>query len=176
MLKKLTAVIITLLSFCCIFMGCGGDDEYILNEDNFFLVMTNMQYYPEGYEGCNIEFDCFTYNLTDVNGNVYTCGVRKCSAGYGCTCGQDTIIGFILNYDGEIPEPINQSEDTNEKTWIHLKGKINGTNKTRIEINSYKPDGTIDQGKTEFIEFLSFNVEELTLIEDYTNLNYYVTK
>ena len=156
--------------------ACGKQKDYVLTEDTFFLVMTNMQYYPEQYVESEREYDCFTYELTDVNGERYICGVRKCSSGYGCTCGQDTIIGFILEYDGELPAPKNQSEDNNDKTWIHLKGKLKGTEKTSVTVRSYLPSGEPDGDKTEEILFLVFSVESFYLIEDYSNLHYYVTK
>ena len=138
--------------------------------------MTNMQYFPEQYLQSNIEFDCFTYELLDVNGVSYMCGVRKCSSGYGCQCGKDTIIGFVLEYDGELPTPTHQSEDTNDKTWVHLSGRLKSADKIKIEINSYLADGSVDQSKNEIIEFLVFVVDGCELIEDYSNLHYYVTE
>ena len=138
--------------------------------------MTNMQYYPEQYLDSKIEYDCFTYELTDVDGNSYTCGVRKCSAGYGCTCGNDTIIGFLLNARQPLPEPRNQSEDTNDKTWVHLTGTMPSADKTTITIHAYLPDGTVDPEKTEDIVFLSLDVDDCQLIEDYSGLAYYVTE
>ncbi|MCH5159449.1 MAG: hypothetical protein J1F66_01195 [Clostridiales bacterium] len=172
-MKKLILVLLAVV-LCVTFAACGPRD-YVLNENTFFLVMTNIQYYPEQYLQSNIEFDCFTYELVDVDGNSYMCGVRKCSAGYGCTCGNDTIIGFVLEYDGELPQPRNQSENTNDKTWVHLSGKVKSADKLKIEIRSYLSDGSIDPTKTEQIEFLMFVVDSLELIEDYSNLAYYVT-
>lgn len=173
-MKRIIAYVLASITlFLC---ACGGEKEYILDEQTFFLVMTNMQYYPEQYLDCNIEYDCFTYTLTDVHGTSYTCGVRKCSSGYGCTCGQDTIIGFLLEYNGELPEPRNQSEDSNDKTWIHLKGKLKSAEKRSITVHSYLPNGEIDGDKTENIIFLQFVVESFYLIEDYSHLHYYVTK
>ena len=147
-----------------------------LTEDTFFLVMTNMQYYPEQYLGSNLELDVFTYLLEDVNGQQYLCGVRKCSAEFGCVCGNDTVIGFILNSDEELPAPRNQSENSVEKTWVHLTGQLASAEKQDIEIHSYLPDGSIDPDKTETVSFLHFNVASCDLIEDYQNLQYYVTK
>ena len=172
-MKKLLLVLIAVL-VCLTFAACGPRD-YVLNETSFFMVMTNIQYYPENYLQSNLEFDCFTYELTDINGKSYMCGVRKCSSGYGCTCGNDTIIGFVLEYDGELPAPRNQSEDTNEKTWVHLSGKLKSADKVKIEIRSYLSDGSIDPSKTEQIQFLVFAVENCELIADYSNLHYYVT-
>lgn len=172
MRKLILLVLITVV--CLTFAACGPRD-YVLNEDTFFFVMTNIQYYPENYLQSNLEFDCFTYELVDVDGNSYMCGVRKCSSGYGCTCGNDTIIGFVLEYDGELPEPRNQSEDTNDKTWVHLSGKVKSANKIKIKIHSYLPDGSVDPVKTEQIELLVFAVGSCQLIEDYSKLNYYVT-
>lgn len=173
-MKKILCVFLAIaLSFCS---ACAKKKDYILTEDTFFLVMTNMQFYPDQYVDCNIEYDCFTYELTDINGESYMCGVRKCSSGYGCTCGQDTIIGFLLEYDNELPAPKNQSEDSNDKTWVHLKGKLKNTEKMSITIPSYLPNGEIDENKTETILFLVFSVESCNLIEDYSNLHYYVTK
>ena len=174
-MKKRAAGLICLLLALCLGLGGCGKKDYVLDEDTFFLVMTNMQYYPEQYLGADIEFDCFTYDLQDVNGNTYRCGVRKCSSGYGCTCGKDTIIGFLLNYDGTLPEPRNQSEDNGDKAWVHLRGQLDGAEKTTIEIHAYLPDGSVDESKTEQIVFLEFNVESCEEIADATGLQYYVT-
>ena len=157
------------------FSACGDQDEYVLTEKTFFAVMTNIQFFPEKYVGKNLEFDCFTYSLTDVDGNEYLCGVRKCSAGYGCKCGKDTVIGFILDYDGDIPQPKNQSEDTNDKSWIHLKGSVKSKDFTEIKIYAYNGD-EIDVNSVETIKFLTYKVDALDIIEDYSGLNYYVTK
>ena len=172
MKKRVLAAFIACIATLC---ACSGDNEYVLNEQTFFLVMTNIQYYPDQYLDKSIEYDCFTYELTDVNGQKYVCGVRKCSSGYGCRCGKDTVIGFLLEYDGEVPQPKNQSADTNDKAWIHLKGKIKGTEKTSVKVYAYV-DEEIDYNTVETIEFLSFKVESLSVIEDYSGLNYYVTK
>lgn len=174
-MKKIFSIILSLILILFMTLSCGVD-EYILNERTFFLVMTNMQYYPEQYLQKPIEYDCFTYDLTDTDGRVYRCGVRKCSSGYGCNCGKDTVIGFILDYGEEIPEPKNQSEDTPDKTWIHVSGTIASAEKTKIKIYSYNADGEVDYSTIETIEFLSFKVETLTKISDYSDLNYYVTK
>ena len=172
-MKKLLFIFSALtLVFAC---SCQKTEDYVLNEKTFFMVMTNIQYYPKNYVGKDLEFDCFTYSLTDVDGNTYTCGVRKCSSGYGCRCGRDTVIGFILNYDGVVPEPRNQSENTNDKSWVHLKGKIDSDKFTEITIYAYNGDG-IDYSTTETIKFLTFNAESLIVIEDYSSLSYYVTK
>lgn len=176
MRKKIKLVCVSFLcSLLSVFASCGVKD-YVLTEKTFFLVMTNMLYYPEQYLGSTIEYDCFTYELTDVNGEKTLCGVRKCSAGYGCTCGNDTIIGFILSCDGELPAPRNQSEDSNDKAWIHLRGNLASSEKTTITIYAYFEDGTIDYDSTEEISFLVFQVESFYEIEDYSSLNYYVTK
>ena len=173
-MKKAILILMVLLLLVT-FASCGPRD-YILNEKTFFLVMTNMQYYPEQYLNSRVEFDCFIYELFDVDGTLYICGVRKCSSGYGCTCGKDTIIGFVLESEEELPKATNQSEDTNEKTWVHLSGKIKSADKTNIEIHSYLPDGSVDPSKTEQITFLVFVVESCDTIEDYSNLHYYVTE
>lgn len=168
------------LTLCVCLCACSGGskkrDSYKLTEDTFFLVMTNMQYYPEQYLDSEIEFDCFTYALQDVDGNNYLCGVRKCSAGYGCTCGNDTIIGFILNSDVDLPKPRNQSENSVEKAWVHLKGRLKSAEFTPVTIHAYLSDGSIDPSRNEQIKFLQFNVESCEEIEDYSNLAYYVTK
>ena len=153
--------------------GCQNDCN--IPESNFFLVMTNIQYYPEEYVNKNITLDCFTYNVKDVNNKDYLCGVRKCTAGFGCRCGKDTVICFILNYEGEIPEPKNQYEDTNEKSWIHISGQLASKEKTPIEINSYDASGNITE-QTEIVEFLTFNVSSLETITDYSKLAYFVSK
>lgn len=156
-------------------ISCANAKDCNITESTFFLVMTNIQYYPEEYINKDITLDCFTYNVKDVNGQEYLCGVRKCTAGFGCKCGKDTVIGFILNYDGEIPEPINQYEDTNEKSWIHIVGRLSSTTKTKIEISSYDTSGNITD-QTEIVEFLSFDISSLETITDYSNLAYFVSK
>ena len=146
-----------------------GQKEYVLNESTFFLVMTNIQYYPEDYVGKNITFDCFTYELTSVEDETYLCGVRKCSSGFGCKCGKDTIIGFIMEKDIGLPTPKNQYEDTNDKAWIHVTGQLETDEKTTFKI--YGADNSEEE-----VQFLSFKVENFSLIDDYTNLHYYVEK
>ncbi len=168
-------IITFILAVCTFTLVACGSNRYVLTEKTFFLVMTNVQYYPEQYVGKDFEYDCFTYSLKDIGGREYTCGVRKCSAGYGCTCGQDTIIGFILDYDGYIPEPVNQSGEDNFKTWVHLKGKISSANKTDIKIYAYK-DGNVDYNTVETISFLTFDIETIEKINDYSQLSFYVTK
>lgn len=174
-MKKNIAIIALLTAFLVTVGACGKKNEYVLNEGTFFLVMTNMQYYPEQYEGAKIEFDCFTYDITDIDGVTYRCVVRKCSSGYGCNCGKDTVIGFFVE-NTELPEPKNQSEDTNEKTWLHIQGKLNSVGKKKIKIFSYNADGSVNTDVVETIEFLTFDVENFSVIEDYSGLNYYVTK
>lgn len=174
-MKKAICLLLAVV-LCLSMAACGSPKDYVLTEDTFFLVMTNMQYYPEQYIGSNLELDVFTYLLEDVNGQQYLCGVRKCSAEFGCVCGNDTVIGFILNSDEELPAPRNQSENSVEKTWVHLKGQLASAEKQDIEIHSYLPDGSIDPNKTETVSFLHFNVASCDLIEDYQNLQYYVTK
>ena len=177
MKKTKIVVAVLLLVLCFIFASCGPKD-YVLNESIFFRVMTNVQYYPEQYLDSTIEFDCFTYDLVDVNGTTYRCGVRKCSAGYGCTCGNDTIIGFVLEngeYSEAFPEPRNQSEDSNEKTWVHLKGKLKSADKLTITLPS-TAQGADGSAVPDQIQMLTFVVEICELIEDYSNLNYYVSK
>jgi uncharacterized membrane protein YcgQ (UPF0703/DUF1980 family) len=137
--------------------------------------MTNMQYYPEEYFNKDITLDCFTYNVVDKNNKEYLCGVRKCTAGFGCKCGKDTVIGFILKYDGDIPAPKNQYEDTNDKSWIHIVGQLESEEKTQIEIFSYDTEGNVTD-QTEIVEFLSFNVSSLETITDYSGLAYFVSK
>ena len=146
-----------------------GQKSYVLNEKNFFLVMTNIQYYPEEYIEKDITFDCFTYELTSTTGEKYFCAVRKCSSGFGCKCGKDTIIGFIVDDDIGLPEPINQYENTNKKSWIHVTGQLKSKDKT--EFNIYGADDT-----EESVQFLSFEISEFSVIEDYSNLHYYVDK
>ncbi len=159
------------------FAACSDNkDEYVLTENTFFMVMTNALIYPEEYVGKNFELDCFIYDLEDTSGNVYRLGVRKCSSGYGCNCGKDTIIGFILDYDGVLPKPKNQSEDTPDKAWVHLKGRIISTEKTVIEIYGYNADGELDKSIKETVSFLTYAPDSVTEIADYSGLNYYVTK
>ena len=151
--------------------GCTADGN--IKENRFFLTMYNIQLYPEEYINKTITLDCFTYDIEDINGAITTVGVRKCPSAYGCKCGKDSVIGFILNYAGEIPPARNQAEDSVEKTWIHVTGKLASNNKITIEL-----PGTDANGNpiTDSIQFLTLNVESLNLIEDYQNLNWYVTK
>ena len=174
-MRKLVGILIILVLTltCC---ACAKNDRYDLTESNFFYGMTVIQSYPSEYVGKDISFDCFTYRLTDVNGVSHLCGVRKCSSGYGCNCGKDTIIGFLLDYDGEIPEPKNQSEDTADKSWIHVEGTLPNANKEEIKIYAYTPDDRIDYDTIETIVFYHFKVSSLRIIEDYSGLQYYVTK
>ena len=174
-MKKLI-VILLLLCVCASLFACGGKDKVDLTEDTFFYGMITIQMYPDEYIGKKISFDCFTYRLEDVEGNEYLCGVRKCSAGYGCKCGKDSVIGFILEYDGEIPEPKNQSVDTNDKTWIHVEGTLATAELTELEVFAYTEDGQIDTSWRDYVVFCTFSVSSLSLIEDYSGLAYYVTK
>lgn len=173
LLCVITALTVCILTAYLCF-GCAPK-EYVLTEKTFFKVMTNIQYFPEQYLDKNIEFDAFTYSLTDAeSGEKYICVVRKCSSGYGCNCGNDTVIGFILSYDGDIPEPKNQSEDTNDKAWVHVKGKLSGTDKTDVKVYAY--ENGVPTTRKETIQFLSYSAQSVDLIEDYSGLNYYVTK
>ena len=174
MRKVLCIALALLLLFS--FAACGGESDRIdLTEETFFYGMTTIQMYPEEYYGKVISYDCFTYRLTDVTGTEYVCGVRKCSAGYGCKCGKDSIIGFILDYDGVIPEPKNQSVDTPDKTWVHLEGSLASVETQTIDIYGY--DGEqINYERVESVVFCRFKVTSLSLIEDYAGLAYYVTK
>jgi len=173
MRKILPALLLIALLFTV--AACGTPDRYDLTEKTFFYGMTVILDYPTEYTDKVISFDCFTYRLTDVNGKNYLCGVRKCSSEYGCNCGKDTVIGFILDYDGEIPEPKNQSDDTPDKSWIHVEGKLASTEKEAFRIYAYKGD-EIDYSVTEPIAFYHFAVSTLTPIEDYSGLAYFVTK
>lgn len=176
-LKFVSVFILAVCTFCLTFAAaCGQTNGYVLTENTFFMVMTNALYYPEKYVDKDFELDCFIYDLTDINGEVYRLGVRKCSAGYGCNCGKDTIIGFILDYNGALPEPKNQSEDTPDKTWVHLSGKITSSQKTDIKIYGYNAQGELDTSVTETVSFLTYAPDSVTLITDYSGLNYYVTK
>ena len=163
--KKILSCLLTPL----LLIGCSNQNNCIIKEKTFFLVMTNIQYFPEEYINKNIELDCFTYSIMDIHEKEYICGVRKCTAGFGCKCGKDTVIGFILNYDGEIPAPKNQYENTNEKSWIHIGGQLSSVEKTNIQI--YSNDGQVEE-----VEFLSFDVSTLEEISDYSDLAYFVSK
>lgn len=162
--------------------GCSNSNspkDYVLTEDTFFLMLTNLNYYPETYLNHDLEFDAFTYNIKDIEGNDHLAIVRKCSSGFGCKCGRDTIIGFLVNPENSnisFPEPKNQSEDTNDKAWVHVKGTMPSADKTTITINSYNADGSINPDKTEELQMLTLNVSECTPIEDSSGLAYYVTK
>lgn len=165
-------ILSALVILAAILSGAGCD--YVLNERTFFKTMTNMLAFPSSYMGSEIELDCFVYELTDVeSGEAYTLGVRKCSSGVGCTCGNDTIIGFILDYDGAIPAARNQSEDTNDKAWIHISGKLESDTPETIAIAAYT--NGVPNGSTESIQMFRFAVSSLSEIEDYSSLAYYVT-
>lgn len=172
-MRKVTIALLILLSLFS-FVACGGKSDRVdLTEQTFFYGMTTIQMYPEEYYGKTISYDCFTYRLTDVEGKEYICGVRKCSAGYGCKCGKDTVIGFILEYDGEIPEPRHQSDDSSDKAWIHVVGTLASAQTEEIRIYAYDGD-RIDYERTETVPFCRFIVSELTVIEDASGLAYYV--
>lgn len=173
-MKRMLSLLLALLTF--LFVGCTQTNGYVLNESTFFLVMTNIQYYPEQYANADIEYDCFTYELIDTDGQRHLCGVRKCSSEFGCACGKDTIIGFFLESDAPLPEPRNQSADNGDKTWVHLKGRLKGSEKKTVTVYAVRADGTPDLDQTERISFPIFSVESCTTIEDASHLNYYVTK
>ncbi|MBR1867953.1 MAG: hypothetical protein IJ800_05175, partial [Clostridia bacterium] len=65
-MKKYLLLILSL--FCVLPLACSRSTGYTLTEQTFFLVMTNIQYYPEQYIGQKIEYDCFSYELTDIDG------------------------------------------------------------------------------------------------------------
>ena len=174
-MKKLLILALVVV-FLFSFASCGGDSDRVdLTEQTFFYGMTTIQMYPEEYYGKTISYDCFTYRLTDVDGVDYLCGVRKCSAGYGCKCGKDSVIGFILDYDGAIPEPKNQSVDIPDKSWVHLEGTLASAATEEIKIYGYDGD-SINYDRVESVVFCRFKVSSLTVIEDYSGLEYYVTK
>ena len=159
--------VLMLLSIPFLLSSCSRN--YDMNESTFFLVMTNIQYYPEDYVNKDLSFDSFTYKLTSVQGDEYMCVVRKCSSGFGCKCGKDTIIGFIVSNDVELPEPKNQYDDTNDKAWVHVTGQIKSSDKTTFEI--YNADSVPEE-----VSFLSLEIKDFSIIEDYSNLHYYVDK
>ena len=159
----------SLLFLTSLLLSSCGDNKYVMNENTFFLVMTNIQFYPEEYVNKELTFDCFTYQLTSITGEEYLCVVRKCSSGFGCKCGEDTIIGFIVNKDLGLPEPKNQYDDTNDKSWVHIVGELKTTEKTQFEIYNKNQE-------PEPVQFLSIQVNDFSIIEDYSNLHYYVDK
>ena len=162
------AVLSLALSSILLLGGCG-EKNYVMDENTFFLVMTNIQFYPEEYLDKELTFDSFTYQLTSVTGDKYLCVVRKCSSGFGCKCGEDTIIGFIVDQDLGLPEPKNQYDDTNDKSWVHIVGEIKTTEKTQFEIFNKNKE-------PESVQFLTLEVNSFSIIEDYSNLHYYVDK
>ena len=171
-MKRAVLILLVLLLLVASF-ACAEPSAYVLTEDTFFRVMTNINAYPHRYDGKDLTFDSFTYRLTDVDGTEYMCCVRKCSAGYGCKCGKDTVIGFILDYDGDIPEPKDQSADTVEKTWIRTTGKlVLSEDRKPTVLHIYAADGVT----VEPVSFFTYHATELSLIEDYSGLQYYVTK
>ena len=151
------------------FLLTGCSKDYEMNEKTFFLVMTNIQHYPEDYIDKDITFDSFTYKLTSTVGDEYLCVVRKCSSGYGCKCGKDTVIGFVVDKDRGLPEPKNQYEDTNDKAWVHIIGQIKNTDLTKFEIYN-------DNNEPETVQFLYLEIKDFSIIEDYSDLHYYVDK
>lgn len=172
--KKIAFAVCVLCLLFCGLTACGGTNSYDLTETTFFRVMSNMLFYPEQFLEKKVSLDCFVYEIEDaVTGEEYVCGVRKCSSGYGCTCGNDTIIGFILEYGDEIPAARNQSEDTTDKTWIHISGQLVNAEKTYVNVYSYKDGQPTDS--TEKIYFYRFAVDSLSEI-DGSGLQYYVTK
>lgn len=172
--RKIAAAVCFLCTLLCFSTACGQVDSYDLTETTFFRVMSNMLFYPEQYLEKEVSLDCFVYEIEDAEtGEKFTCGVRKCSSGYGCTCGNDTIIGFILEYGGDIPAARNQSADTSDKTWIHISGQLVDAEKRYVSVYSYqngKPTDTLEK-----IYFYGFAVSSLTEI-DGSGLAYYVTK
>ena len=156
-----------LLSIPFLLSGCSNN--YDLNENTFFLVMTNIQYYPEEYIDKDISFDSFTYKLISTTKEEYLCVVRKCSSGFGCKCGKDTIIGFIVDEDPGLPEPKNQYDDTNDKAWVHIVGQIKSAEKTEFEIYNAN-------NEPEPVQFLNLEIKDFSIIDDYSNLHYYVDK
>ena len=161
--------LLPLLTLPIFLIGCTSQKSYVLNESTFFLVMTNIQYYPEEYINKDLTFDSFTYELTDTSGEEYLCVVRKCASGFGCKCGKDTIIGFVVDKELGLPAPKNQYEDTNDKSWVHVTGNIESTKKIEIEIFG------VDDTK-ENVQFLSLKIKDFSIIEDYSKLHYYVDK
>ena len=172
-MKKASLALLILLLILSLF-ACREESRVDLTERTFFYGMTTINMYPEEYYGKEISFDCFTYRLTDVDGVDYMCGVRKCSAGYGCKCGKDSVIGFILDYEGEIPEPKNQSADTADKTWIHVEGTLASKEAQEIKLYAFEND-TVNYEKQETVLFCRLTVTSLTLIEDASGLAFYVT-
>ena len=144
-------------------------NKYVMDENTFFLVMTNIQFYPEKYIDKELTFDSFTYKLTSVSGDDYLCVVRKCSSGFGCKCGEDTIIGFIVDQNLSLPTPKNQYDDTNDKAWVHVVGEIKTADKVEFEIfnKNHEPEP---------VQFLTLEITDFSIIEDYSGLHYYVDK
>ena len=159
--------VLVLLTIPFLLSSCSNNCD--MNENTFFLVMTNIQYYPEDYVNKDLSFDAFTYKLTSVLGDEYVCVVRKCSSGFGCKCGKDTIIGFIVDNDLGLPEPKNQYDDTNDKAWVHVTGQIKSSDKKVFEI--YNADNVPEE-----VSFLSLEIKDFSVIEDYSDLHYYVDK
>lgn len=173
LIQKISFAILILSVTFCAFAGCSSGG-YSLDEAHYFLTMQNMLYFPENYVGDSFEYDCFVYEIEDaISGETYICGVRKCPANFGCKCGNDSILGFMLVYDGDIPAARNQSENSNDKTWIHVTGIMTNADMTAVNIYSLDAEGN----PTEMIEkifFCKLNVETLEEI-DGIGLNYYVS-
>ncbi len=175
---RIICVALACITLLLAFAACTKT-EWVLNEGNFFFTMDNVLRFPGRYYNNTFDLNCFTYQLTDVNGKTYMCGVRHSSSEYGCTCGNDKIVGFVLDYDGEIPTPINQSDKYSvEKAWIHVRGKITSEEYVKISVWAFT-DGQPDQSKpVETIALPLLTVESLTVLteEEYKNLQQYGVK
>ena len=159
----------TSLLFLPFLLLTGCTNKYAMNENTFYLVMTNIQHFPEEYIDKEISFDSFTYKLTSVTGDDYLCIVRKCSSEFGCKCGKDTVIGFLVDNDLGLPEPKNQYDDTNEKAWVHVVGELKSTERIAFDIYN-------GNNEPETVKFLKLQVNNFSVIDDYSNLHYYVDK
>ena len=93
-MKKLFVVLL-LLCLSLTAFACGGKDV-VLTEDTFFYGMLTIQMYPDEYVGKKISFDCFTYRLTDTDGNELITGyigyMFRRAEGKMCVDGQTGLI------------------------------------------------------------------------------------
>ena len=81
---KMKNKLITLLLLPLLTTGCaGGQKGYVLNESTFFLVMTNIQYYPEEYvnnllnTSIKLKLDS-NFNISNSNFALPSC-INLCS-------------------------------------------------------------------------------------------------
>lgn len=158
-----------------LFAGCAQKGkEHVLNDVTYYLVMQSMLFNPSAYLQDTFVLECFVYEIEDVQtGEVFTCGVRKCPSNIGCRCGNDSVLGFRLLFDGDIPPARNQTANDSDKTWIRVSGKLAGTELTGVDVYRYDAEGN-PTNTIETIYFCSLEASSLEEI-DGSELSYYVS-